>query len=62
MNRHKISTVTLEQYPLIWGSHNCNTYVKLHGQWHFSDFAKTLDEAKKKTEAFILSKSDKPAA
>lgn len=56
---YKILTATVDgrQYPLIWGSHNCNTYVKIKEKWFFSDFAKNAEEAKNKSEAYIRNKA-----
>jgi len=58
---HKISAITLdgEQYPLIWGSHNCNTYVRIADEWFFSGFVTSLNDAKNQTKAFILSTMSK---
>ena len=57
---YKVSAIAVdgEQYPLIWGSHNCNSYVMIADKWFFSDFATSFEQAKNKSKAFILATSN----
>lgn len=51
-----------ESYPLVWGSHNCNIYICLAGEWHFVSWANSLDEALEKGRLFVTEKAAPPSA
>jgi len=50
-----------ENYPFVWGSHNCNSYVRFAGEWLFSGWATSLDESQEKARRFVSEKSAVPS-
>lgn len=50
-----------KSYPLVWGSHNCNIYIRLAGEWLFVSWATSLEEALEKGRLFVTEKTA-PAA
>lgn len=50
-----------KNYPLVWGSHNCNIYLRLAGEWNFVSWATSLEEALEKARLFVTEKCAAPS-